>query len=262
MEQRKHQLMVNLKKFNDAFHKAIIALERLEAYVEVERLEGGLPILRTTAALTSKDKHNEEKGPIKSQLVNELLQSCLAISILQDKWYGNMDINDKKNWKKINASKITLERAISFFLNDVFAWYGGRFVDYPLNETDAFFYPILIALTSKDFYNDLEKNKILADAWKNYTTTLQVSSSTNKEIVEMGFRKWQDFRKEISHLGPGTYSVLRIEDMDIKFNNHGRGMAKVGYKRLQSAFGTLFSDAEPSKYLLETAQKYTPDIIE
>ena len=53
---------LKMKQLDDVFNRLILSLERLEAFLEIERLQGDISNpLSTTAVGTSRDLHNDEK---------------------------------------------------------------------------------------------------------------------------------------------------------------------------------------------------------
>ena len=122
-------LQKQLQSEDNNFHRTIIALERLEIFLNEERKVSAQ--LQQTAIGTDRDRHNESKNlPSKESCLMELLLQCNTLCVTAG--YDDKEI--------FNA-------AVEAFLHNLLEWYAGRqLLDY-YDEVDASVVPLISALT-------------------------------------------------------------------------------------------------------------------
>ncbi len=127
-------IQVQLQGFDDVFHRMIIALERLEAFLMIRRSGGGGSKLPTTAIKTDRDLHDDKKNPpTLLGMMKEVLLQCSAL-------FFQTQFDDEE----------LFTRTMKFFFADLLEWYGGRGVDVPYDEVDKYILPICVALSRQN----------------------------------------------------------------------------------------------------------------
>ena len=223
-------LQTQLQSEDKNFHRTLIALERLEMFLNKER---GTNLLKQTAVGTNLDVHDDTKDvPTRDSFFMELLLQCKALSITTV--YDDNEV-----------SKLAKE----LFIKDLFQWYAGRsLLDY-YDEIDTCIIPIMYALTSnqKDIINSYQK----------YIYKIPILDQSNEEKYNMIKRGM-----EVLILGKAMTAEVVMETKSGYITNHFRGEAIDGYKRVITALVTLVDDKKEIEFIYDTVKEYLPYIIQ
>ncbi len=242
-KQQQEQIQMRFKMLDDVFHTVIIALERLEKYLEVERglLDGTSEHNAITAMGDDRDLHNDNVNPPTRKLFyGEVQFQCTTL-------FFQTQLDSKDAFVKVQK----------YFLRDLLEWYGGRTNSQP-NDVEKFFIPIVGSLSREitsvaqvmelvkkyvcdidlnmDNYTDEEKEKAIEDG---YIAFVKGRNAYNNKI-----KKFQKSGK------------------DAEFSVHKRGEAFDGYKHLKAAFQVFYEDETPIKLLDKLVSLYLPELLE
>ena len=228
-------IVVELQMLDDVFHRTVIALERLEAFLLSEK-KGGVPTaLQQTAVGTSRDLHDDEKNyRDKESYFDELALDCMAL---------------------FKAAKIEDESVfvptVESFLEDILTWYAGRDgVEY--DEVDACIIPLIVAVSRQ-----VRTTRELDEVYEKYVYKTEIreqSLENNYNSVKEGMAAWMLASDEAMR---PTYNSHH--DETVGFTKHTRGDVLTGYKHIISYLITK-ENALPVKLFLRTIQKYLPDL--
>ena len=167
---------VEVQFLDNTFHRLLIALERLEAFLSIEE---GTKIEKYTAMKTDRDQHNDiEVIPTKDSYYGEMQLQIIALS-KQGRFKDAPDYVDS---------------SAKYFLNDILEWYSLRETFQP-NDIERFATPVLASLTDKtlestelseliykyvrDLNNDIhslpdeEKRKAVEEGWLAYVKAME-----------------------------------------------------------------------------------------
>lgn len=226
------QIVVELQMLDDVFHRTIIALERLESFLQKER-NVCIPPLKQTAIGSSRDLHDDERNyRDKDSYFDELALDCMAL---------------------FKAAKIEDESvfipSVEYFLQDIIEWYAGRDgVEY--NEVDSCIIPIIVAISRQ-----VRTTRELDEVYEKYVykTDAQQQSIDNKfNSVQEGMTAWMLASDEAMR---PTYNSHHNDS--VGFTKHMRGDLLTGYKRIVSYLITK-ETALPVKIFLRTIKQYLP----
>lgn len=236
------QIQRRLRYTDDAFHRVIICLERLEAYIELE-LSGNIEKLKQTAVNTSRDNHDDNKIiPTKKLLFEELAGQCMVLQMQ----IGSLKTEDCYN------------QLLSFFYNDLLEWYGGRLSEHQYDKLDAAIIPIIAALNSQQ--SDIET------IFSKYVAELLIMEDlTEEERRESVIEGWRTIIKVSEHHRQEEVADLSMNDLkenDFILTSHMRGTAVEGYKRIIHALIHLFDDIVLPCTFINTIKTHCPDITE
>lgn len=219
---------------DDAFHRTIIALERLESFLNQVNGRNANPLLQTATG-SSRDHHRDDSASSEEMCFLELSIDCSGLFLCSD-------------YKDPEIFLISVEA----FLFDLLQWYGGRSLLDFYDSVDAMIIPITAALshTTKDIDALFEK-------YVYKTTGLEDDPIDEKEnAVKEGMNSWikaQDvINREIQN--PSKYPDSNL------ITSHKRGTAIEGYKRIIAALTNLFHESTPLKMFVKIINKYLPDI--
>lgn len=214
---------------DNIFHRTIVALERLENFLNEEH---GAKKLVQTAVGTTRDRHDDTKNiPTRDSYFMELLLQCNALPITTV--YDDNEV-----------SKLAKE----LFIKDLFQWYAGRFLLDYYDEIDACIIPIMYALTSN-------KDEII-NSYQKYIYKIPILEQSNEEKYNMIKRGM-----EALILGKATVAEDVLETKSGYITNHFRGEAIDGYKRVITALTTLVDDKKEIELIYDTVKEYLPCII-
>lgn len=228
------QIVVDLQILDDVFHRTIIALERLESFLQKGKNEYLSP-LKQTAIGSSRDLHNDEKNyRDKDSYFDELALDCMAL---------------------FKAAKIDDESifvpSVEYFLQDIIEWYAGRDgVEY--NEVDSCIIPIIIAISRQ-----VRSTRELDEVYEKYVYKADDQQQTieNKfNSVQEGMTAWMLASDETMQPIYNSHHNDTVE-----FTKHKRGDVLTGYKRIIS-YLTTRENALPVKIFLRTIKKYLPNL--
>jgi len=239
--QKQIAIQIRMKGLDDVFHRTIVALERLEMFLEIEKNQTVVNSIEQTAIKTERDQHDDEKNPPNRELLlGEIQLQCSAL-------YFQTQFDDKEMF----------EKTVKYFLNDLLEWYGGRGEQIEANEVENFFLPIAVSLSRQitsvadimeavekyvskikglEAYSDDEKESAVIEGFKAFVLADHKTKEENKAFQESG--------EEV---------ILTI---------HKRGEAIDGYKRLYLTFCNNFDEAIPAKLLVLTVKNYLPELSE
>lgn len=230
-------IRIPLRRLDDVFHRMIIALERLEIYLECERRQGAVNnTLSSTAIHTDRDLHDDVSNPpTRESFFGEVQLDCSAL-------FFQTKFDDKE----------IFEKAVKYFLNDLLEWYGGRADSIPYNGVDAFILPIIMSLS------------------RQVTSVSEILEVTDKYVEHIPrITEYNDEEKAIA-IKVAIETLIQLMDNDKNkkeayevetvFSVHKRGSAIDGYKRIISAMLNLFDEAMPSILVYRTVQNYLPEI--
>lgn len=233
---------LKIKQLDDVFNRLIISLERLEAFLEIERLQGDISNpLRTTAVGTSRDLHNDEKNiPTRDSFLGEVQLQLTAL-------YYQTKMDD------IELFNTTMK----YFLKDILQWYGGRSNAVPYNEVDAFILPIIVALNRQ-----VKSVADLMQIVKKYVADIKsISDYNEKERFNAVISGWTAYQIALDRNAQETHQFLE-SNSDVVLTSHVRANETDGYKRLVLALTTLFDQPLPAKILCRTIKSYLPEVAE
>lgn len=238
------QLRLKLKMLDDVFHRTVIALERLETFLETERRintqeNHEQKSLVQTAIKSSRDLHDYEKHiPTIGDVMAEAQLQCSAL-------YFQTKIDDRDMF----------EKTMHFFLKDLLEWYGGRGDDIPYNQVEAFFLPIMISL-SRQIRSVTEVMQVIETYVGKIRTISDLNEEDKRKAVEDGMagylRGIERYNEDMRNFNESTEEFL--------LTSHIRGNAIDGYKRLFLSFLKLYNEGLPAKLLVRTVEMYLPEV--
>ena len=224
-------LQVVLQAEDNIFHNVIIALERLERF-----LNKGESELLVTAIGTSRDLHDDETRVSTERVYfEELALQCGSL-----RFAASYD------------DKATFKVAVEAFVSDLLEWYAGRqFLEY-YDEVDACVIPIIVALTN---------GKNIDDIFEKYVYSFPKIEETEEEKyhkVKHGMEDWIMAR----HIMQERQTESFLLDSDGLITNHSRGKAIDGYKRIIAALTTQFETGAAVKMVYKIIKEYLPNITQ
>lgn len=237
MEQKQQQLQIRFKMLDDVFHRAIIALERLESFLAVEdNYQGKIP---TTAILSDRDWHDDQRNPP-----------------TRKSFYGEMQLQCSTLFFQTNlASKEAFERAQKYFLKDLLEWYAGRMDKRP-NDVERFFVPLVGSLSREitsvpQIYELVRKYVCDIDLTMNSFTDEQ----KEKAITE-GYLAWLRAQWKYNE----SLKSFMLSGEEVKLTEHKRGDAIDGYRHLKTTFAAIYDDKTPLALLDKLVSLYLPEL--
>lgn len=234
-------IQVRMKGLDDVFHRTIIALERLEMFLEIEKNQEAKDIIEQTAIKTDRDQHDDEKNPPNRELLfGEVQLQCSAL-------YFQTKFDDKEMF----------EKTVRYFLNDLLEWYGGRGEQVEPNEVENFFLPIVVSIS------------------RQITSVADIMEAVEKYVGKIkGLEDYSDEEKELAviegfkafvladHNTKEANKAFEESGEDVVLTSHKRGDSIDGYKRLYLTFCNVYEDAIPVKLLVLTISNYLPELAE
>jgi len=236
------KIQLKMKQLDDVFHRLIIALERLEAFLEIERLKADVNApMPTTAVGSSRDLHNDTQNiPNKETLLGEVQLQLTAL-------YYQTKFDDRELFNNTQR----------YFLKDLLQWYGGRGTNIPYNEVDAFVLPIIVSLS--------RQVKSVADIMlvvKKYVATLKtISDYDEHQRYHAVISGWTAYQIAMERNAQETQAFLDA-DQDVPLTSHIRSSEAEGYKRLYLALTSMYDQPLPAKVLCRTISTYLPEVTE
>lgn len=242
-EQDKIRIRTKMQFFDNAFHRVIICLERLEMYLEIERLNGEKPNLRQTAIGTDRDLHDDVNNkPSLETYFGELQGQCMTLSIQASSASNYLENEEMENTTK-------------YFYKDLLEWYGARADSIPYNEVEASIVPIMLSL------NHQSKAKNIDEAFEKYVAkTMSMSDLTDEEQRKAIEDAMKQIMLQMDHTNDYMKKLEELGDLEIQFTTHGRGNAVDGYKRLFDALIKLYDEVVPAKVFVHSIKTYLPEI--
>lgn len=233
------QLQARMKMLDDVFHRTIIALERLELYLEAEK--GNSENLKSTALKTERDLHDDYlRPPTKDSFYGEVQMQCTAL-------FFQTSFDDKE----------TFEKTVKYFLQDLLEWYGGRNESIQPNDVEKFFVPVAVVI-SRQIENVLEVSKTVTEYVCDITSIDNMSEPEKESAVKDGFTAWVQAQHIVEH----EMQEFIEKGEDAQLSVHKRGTMEEGVIRLYKSFEALYKDKAPSLLLYKLLSVYFPEMNE
>lgn len=237
-KQTQVQIQTRIRMLDDVFHIAIIALERLETYLLQKK---GQQALAVTAVGTERDLHDDvATPPDEERIFAEMQLQCTTL------WFQTKTDDDEY-----------LKKTVKYFVEDLFAWYGGR-QNLPFDEVEMFFVPLMGALSRQI----TAVTDITATVKKYVTDRIKSIDDLNAEEKEtavyegfMAYLKGQDKMQE-------RKEQFELEKDAFELTAHKRGTLQEGYNRLSLAMKELYpDDVLPAKFLEKVVYDYLSELL-
>ena len=240
--QLQERLGIRKKLLDDVFHNMIIALERLESFLEFHRNNERKSVnLKATAMFSTRDLHDDQQNPptIESVLGEVQLQ-CSAL-------FFQTKLDDEKLFKQ----------TMKYFMTDLLEWYGGRGEEIPYDEVEMYVLPILVALSRQiDSVTDIMR---VCDDYVGKVRRIEDFSDEEKEnAIKDGFIAFLKAR----HLVGEQLLDFAKSDKEVLFSVHQRGNAIDGYNRLMAAMLDLYNTTTPAKKVRAIFNAYVQGLPE
>ena len=135
-EQVKTKIQVKMKLLDDVFHRVIIALERLETFLEIHRNGEDAAKFATTGMHGARDLHDDQKNPpTLESMLGEVQLQCSAL-------FFQTGFDDEK----------LFVQTMKYFMPDLLEWYGGRCKEVagreiPYDKVEACVLPVIVSLS-------------------------------------------------------------------------------------------------------------------
>ena len=238
-KQTQVQLQVRMKMLDDVFHRTIIALERLELFLESEKSNS--ESLKSTALKTERDLHDDYlRPPTKSSFYGEVQLQCSSL-------FFQTAFDDKE----------TFEKVVKYFLQDLFEWYGGRSETIQANDVEKFFIPIAVVV-SRQIENVLEISKTVNEYVCSIETIDSFTDAEKEKAIKEGFQAWL----KADHIVKNDMQSFIEKGEEVQLTVHKRGTIEDGIIRLYKSFETLYEEKAPSLLLCKLLDKHFPEINE
>ncbi len=239
---------IKMKMLDDVFHKMIIALERLELFLEVERRGKEAVKLAITGINSSRDLHDDEQNPPNRELVlSEVQLQCSAL-------FFQTRFDDEDLFKQ----------TMKYFMTDLLEWYGGRGKDIPYDEVEMYVLPILVAL-SRQIDSVVEIMQVCNDYVAKIRSIEEFSDTEKEEAVKDGFVAILKAQQIVGE----QLKEFEASGEDVQFSEHRRGTVRDGYCRLMDAMLKLYTTATPAKKIraiftayVDGLPEFTDEVIE
>ncbi len=228
---------------DDVFHNVIIALERLEIFLDKKR--DSKTKTEQTAINTDRDLHDDKANPPTEENFHlEIHTQCMALFF-------------QTNFDK---DKETFDRVLKYFLTDILTWYGGRADSMPYDEVEKYFIPIISAL-NRQISNQKQISEIIKQYVIDIDTDLKDLSDDKKEkaVIE-GFTAFTRAIEVTRKSNEGFLKKLFGGSSKPEFTSHVRGTEKEGYERLIRAFLNLYNEKTPLLILTKLVRQHFPEL--
>jgi hypothetical protein len=240
-EKEQIQLQLQIKGLDDVFHNVIIALERLERFLDFQA--GSKHPAKVTAIGTERDLHDDSARPPGLALLHgELATQCLAL-FYQTKL-------DKQDLRSCSV--------LRHFVGDLLTWYGGRDSRRPADDVEKYALPILAALDR--FVDSPLKISAIIEAYIIKLDNLSDSGDEEKEeAVREGFTAWLKGSNVVGERMKAFQEALRPDD-EVPLTGHVRGTAEDGLRRLVTSYMQAYEDRRPVNALLRSVLALLPEL--
>lgn len=229
------RLGVRKKLIDDVFHNMIIALERLEMFLECQRRGGITAELQATGMKSSRDLHDDQKNPpTLESMLGELQVQCTAL-------FFQTKLDDEELFAK----------TMKYFMTDLLEWYGGRNEEIPYDQVEMYVLPIIVSL-SRQISGVLEIKQVCNDYVAKLRSMDEFSEAEKEKAVSEGF---EAFIKS-QHIVGERLQEFSESGKEVVFSVHQRGSASDGYKRIMDAMLKLYDTATPAKKVRATFTAY------
>jgi len=235
-KQQQEQLQLQLKGLDDVFHNTLIALERLEYYLDGENY-------KKTAIGTDRDLHDDNKNEITLELLHgEMNTQCLAL-FFQTKF----DKTDPK-FKEI----------LRHFIGDLLSWYGGREDFKKANDVEKYALPILASLDR--FVDSAPKISAIIREYIIDLDDLSVLSEEEKQqAVQDGFEAFIR-GQNIVEQRIKVFIEEQNDKSEVEFTSHERASKESGFRHLVNYYLECFSSKEPVQSLITSVLGVYPEL--
>lgn len=240
-EQIQERISVRMKSLDDVFHRMIIALERLETFLEIHRKGGDAIRLAATGMHGPRDLHDDKQNPpTLESMLGEVQLQCSAL-------FFQTKFDDEK----------LFAQTMKYFMTDLLEWYGGRGKEIPYDEVEMFVLPVVVSL-SRQISSVVDIMKVCDD----YVTKLRriedFSDEEKEKAVEEGFTAFL----KAQHRTGEELQEFAASGAEVVFSVHRRGEAKDGYNRLMDAMLKLYDTTTPAKKVRATFAAYVDGLPE
>lgn len=224
-----------LQAEDDAFHRTIIALERLEKHL-LDAAHSGIE-LEQTAVGTSRDLH-DMSVPVAddSMYYLELQLDCKGLYMCAS--YDNSE---------------HFRIAVESFMKDLLEWYAGRNLLDRYDAVDMAIIPLMAAIT--------QKSDLLDELFEKYVFSMESLSSSSLEkkyeAVHSGIESWIKAQHYMEH----SKETPHDEESEL-ITSHRRGAAIEGYKRIISALSARCDSSAPLKLFVKMVKEYLPSVAD
>ncbi len=237
-EQVQEQIQVRYKMLDDVFHNAIIALERLERFLSLEK--SSKDEIQTTAMLSDRDLHDDKKNPpTRKSIYGEMQLQCTTL-------YFQTQFNTKD----------AFEKAQRYFLKDLLEWYAGRVGKQP-NDVEKFFVPFVGSL-SREITSVAQIPELVKKYVCDIDLTMNSYTDEQKEkAITEGYTAWI----LAGHKYSSRMKEFEQSGQEVKLTEHKRGEAINGYCHLKAAFETIYENKTPLALLDKLVSLYLPELL-
>ena len=237
-------ITVRMKLLDNVFHNMIIALERLESFLEYHRKGDAAAEFAATGMHTPRDLHDDHENPPSIESVlGEVQLQCSAL-------FFQTQFDDVE----------LFNRTMKYFMTDLLEWYGGRGREIPYDEVEKFVVPIVVSLSRQ-----VKKTADIMDTVDVYVTKLRriedFSDEEKEQAIRDGFTSYLKGRDRVEQ----QMKEFEASGKKVIFSVHRRGTATDGYMRLMDAMFKLYNTTLPAKKIRATFTAYVeglPDITD
>ena len=221
---------------DDVFHNVIIALERLEIFLEIARKGKDATQFAITGIHSSRDFHDDQaKPPTHESMLAEVQLLCAAL-------FFQTKFDDEELFKQ----------TMNYFMIDLLEWYAGRSKEISFDEVECCVLPILVALSRQ-------------------TDTVAEVIQVFTEYVAKLPSMWEFSDVEIMKASRDFIACIKdvrvVEEPYIEFaasgfTSHQRGTIIDGYNRLIQAMLQLYDTTIPVKKVRATFTAFVEGLPE
>lgn len=235
-EQIQERINIRMKGLDDVFHNVMIALERLETYLEIERKGDAAAKMKNTAVNSPRDLHDDQKNPpTKESIIGEVQLQCSSL-------FFQTKIDDEKLFRQ----------TMRFFMSDLLKWYGGRDKNIPFDEVEMYALPIVMSLSRYQIESVVDIMKVCDQYVVKLRRIEDFSEEEKEKAVEEGFSA---FIKAQHHTGEQMQEFAE-SGSEAVLTAHERGTINEGYIRLMQAMVTLYKETTPAKTIRQLFNAY------
>ncbi len=230
------RIVIRIPLIDAAFHRLIIALERLEVFLEIQR--GGAHALKlvTTAMNGPRDLHDDlQHPPSIESVLGEVRLHCAAL-------FFQMKLDDEKLFTQV----------MEYFMTDLLEWYGGRGMAIPYDEVDRYVLPILVSMSRQ-----VDSMGEIMRFCDEYVVKLRLIEDVSDEE-----RKRFEALPDFIHHPPPPPQDFPMPEMEPRLSVHRRGSATDGYNRLMDAMLNLYDTIIPAKHVRDILTAYVKSLPE
>ena len=235
--------MLRLHLVDDVFHRLIIALERLEVFLEVQRRGDKAQKLVTTAMNGPRDLHDDlQHPPSMESMLSEVQLQCMAI-------FFQTNFDDEKLFTQV----------MEYFMTDLLEWYAGRGMDIPYDEVDRYILPILVSM-SRQVVSVVEIKHVCDDYVDSIRRITDLNDVEREKAVKRGFIALINGKGQ--HRCGEELQKFEMFGEEVEFSVHKRGTVEDGYNRLMDAMLNLYDTIIPAKRIRDILTAYVKNLPE